>query len=71
MLHARSGLPKWVQCPSRDPSTKMLTCPPKITNPQLRERMTNFGAGLSRVAGIVPQESNVLLLLNDGIGMSP
>lgn len=39
----------------------------KITNPQLRERMTNFGAGLSRVAGIVPQESNVLLLLNDGI----
>lgn len=33
--------------------------------------MTNFGAGLSRVAGIVPQESNVLLLLNDGIGMSP
>lgn len=49
----------------------MLTCPPKITNPQLRERMTNFGAGLSRVAGIVPQESNVLLLLNDGIGMSP
>ncbi|RDX48303.1 acetyl-CoA synthetase-like protein [Lentinus brumalis] len=39
----------------------------KITNPQLRERAANFGAGLVRVAGLVPQEFNVLLLLNDGI----
>ncbi|RPD65968.1 acetyl-CoA synthetase-like protein [Lentinus tigrinus ALCF2SS1-7] len=39
----------------------------KITNPQLRERIANFGAGLAKVAGLVPQESNVLLLLNDGI----
>ncbi|KAH9946257.1 acetyl-CoA synthetase-like protein [Epithele typhae] len=39
----------------------------KITNPQLRERIANFGAGLARGAGLVPQESNVLLLLNDSI----
>ena len=45
--------------------------PKQITNPQLRERVANFGAGLATVAGLVPQESNVLLLLNDGIGMLP
>ncbi|KAI0747958.1 acetyl-CoA synthetase-like protein [Daedaleopsis nitida] len=39
----------------------------KITNPQLRERAANFGAGLTRAASLVPQDSNVLLLLNDGI----
>ena len=42
--------------------------PFQITNPQLRERIRNIGAGLTRVAGLVPQESNVLLLLNDSIG---
>ncbi len=47
----------------------MTRSPKQITNPQLRERAANFGAGLVRVAGLVPQESNVLLLLNDGIGM--
>ncbi|CDO70739.1 hypothetical protein BN946_scf184798.g54 [Trametes cinnabarina] len=39
----------------------------KITNPELRERVANIGAGLMRLAGLAPQESNVLLLLNDGI----
>ncbi|CAL1704252.1 unnamed protein product [Somion occarium] len=39
----------------------------KITNPQLRQRVSAFGTGLIRVAGLDPEESNVLLLLNDGI----
>ncbi|KAI9064259.1 acetyl-CoA synthetase-like protein [Trametes sanguinea] len=39
----------------------------KITNPELRARVANIGAGLMRLAGLAPQESNVLLLLNDGI----
>ncbi|KAI0374715.1 acetyl-CoA synthetase-like protein [Pilatotrama ljubarskyi] len=38
----------------------------KITNPELRARAANVGAGLMRLAGLAPQESNVLLLLNDG-----
>lgn len=40
----------------------------QITNPQLRERVANLGAGLTRAVGLVPQESNVLLLLNDSVG---
>ncbi|KAI0336359.1 acetyl-CoA synthetase-like protein [Cubamyces sp. BRFM 1775] len=39
----------------------------KITNPELRSRVTNVGAGLMQLAGLSPQESNVLLLLNDGL----
>ncbi|KAH9854063.1 acetyl-CoA synthetase-like protein [Lenzites betulinus] len=39
----------------------------KITNPELRTRVTNVGAGLIHLAGLAPQESNVLLLLNDGL----
>ncbi|GBE82392.1 acetyl-CoA synthetase-like protein [Sparassis crispa] len=39
----------------------------KITNPELRERVSSFANGLVRYAGLVPQESNVLLLLNDSI----
>ncbi|KAH9930996.1 uncharacterized protein B0H18DRAFT_992194 [Fomitopsis serialis] len=39
----------------------------KITNPELRDRAAAFGAGLIMTAKVVPQESNVLLLLNDGI----
>lgn len=39
----------------------------QITNPQLRQRVSAFGTGLIRVAGLDPEESNVLLLLNDGI----
>ncbi|OBZ75164.1 Long-chain-fatty-acid--CoA ligase 5 [Grifola frondosa] len=39
----------------------------KITNPELRERVSAFGSGIIRLAGLAPQESNVLLLLNDGI----
>ncbi|OCH95584.1 acetyl-CoA synthetase-like protein [Obba rivulosa] len=39
----------------------------KITNPQLRERAAAFGNGLIEVVGLVPKESNVLLLLNDSI----
>lgn len=40
----------------------------QITNPQLKERVSAFGSGLIRYAGLVPQESNVLLLLNDSLG---
>ncbi|TFY55151.1 hypothetical protein EVJ58_g8424, partial [Rhodofomes roseus] len=39
----------------------------KITNPELRDRAAAFGTGLISAAKLVPQESNVLLLLNDGI----
>ncbi|KAL1947959.1 hypothetical protein VTO73DRAFT_13683 [Trametes versicolor] len=39
----------------------------KITNPELRARVANVGAGLLRLTGIAPQESNVLLLLNDSL----
>ncbi|KAF9821700.1 hypothetical protein IEO21_00546 [Rhodonia placenta] len=39
----------------------------KITNPELREKVAAFGSGLISTAGLAPQESNVLLLLNDGI----
>jgi hypothetical protein len=41
----------------------------QATNPQLVERITALGNGLVRFAGLVPNESNVLLLLNDSIGM--
>ncbi|KAH8107160.1 acetyl-CoA synthetase-like protein [Cristinia sonorae] len=39
----------------------------KITNLQLRERAVNLGSGLIKAAGLEPEESNVLLLLNDSI----
>ncbi|KZT74192.1 hypothetical protein DAEQUDRAFT_807867 [Daedalea quercina L-15889] len=39
----------------------------KITNPELRDRAAAFGTGLILSAKLTPQESNVLLLLNDGI----
>ncbi|KII89018.1 hypothetical protein PLICRDRAFT_29438 [Plicaturopsis crispa FD-325 SS-3] len=39
----------------------------KITNAALKERVSALGTGLIRAAGLVPHESNVLLLLNDGI----
>ncbi|KAH9951269.1 acetyl-CoA synthetase-like protein [Amylocystis lapponica] len=38
----------------------------KITNLQLRSRVSALGSGLIH-AGLVPHESNVLLLLNDGL----
>lgn len=41
----------------------------QISNPQLKERISAFGSGLVRFAGLVPHEDNVLLLLNDGLGM--
>lgn len=40
----------------------------KITNPELIGRVTAFGTGLIKLAGLVPEDSNVLLLLNDGLG---
>lgn len=43
---------------------------PQLTNPELRQRVSAFAAGLIRVAELVPGESNVLLLLNDGLGAS-
>ncbi|KAJ8475403.1 hypothetical protein ONZ51_g6581 [Trametes cubensis] len=39
----------------------------KTTNPELRTRVANVGAGLVQLAGLSPQESNVLLLLDDGL----
>jgi len=39
----------------------------KIANPQLRERASAFATGLVRLANLRPQDSNVLMLLNDGI----
>ena len=40
----------------------------QLTNPELRRRVSALGAGLIKVAGLVPEDSNVLLLLNDGLG---
>ncbi|KAJ7582810.1 acetyl-CoA synthetase [Mycena floridula] len=39
----------------------------KITNSALQDRVAAFGTGLLRLAGVQANESNVLLLLNDGI----
>ncbi|KZP20846.1 acetyl-CoA synthetase-like protein [Athelia psychrophila] len=39
----------------------------KITNPQLKSRISAFASGLIKYAGLVPHDSNVLLLLNDGL----
>ncbi|PCH38668.1 acetyl-CoA synthetase [Wolfiporia cocos MD-104 SS10] len=39
----------------------------RITNPELRERVAAFGTGLIQSTNLAPQESNVLLLLNDSI----
>ncbi|KZT03502.1 acetyl-CoA synthetase-like protein [Laetiporus sulphureus 93-53] len=39
----------------------------RITNPELRDRVAAFGTGLINSTKLIPQESNVLLLLNDGI----
>ncbi|KDQ33577.1 hypothetical protein PLEOSDRAFT_1091549 [Pleurotus ostreatus PC15] len=39
----------------------------KITNSRLQERISAFGTGLIRLAGLQPNESNVLLALNDGL----
>ncbi|KAL5490430.1 hypothetical protein ACEPAI_5263 [Sanghuangporus weigelae] len=39
----------------------------EITNEKLRSRSTALANGLVRFAGLQPKESNVLLLLNDGI----
>jgi hypothetical protein len=41
----------------------------KITNPQLNARAAALGSGLIRTAGL-SHESNVLLLLNDSLGVS-
>ncbi|KAH8117503.1 hypothetical protein DFH11DRAFT_1700279 [Phellopilus nigrolimitatus] len=38
-----------------------------ITNEKLKARVAALGTGFVRVAGLLPKESNVLLLLNDGI----
>ncbi|KAI0818899.1 hypothetical protein BC629DRAFT_1579348 [Irpex lacteus] len=39
----------------------------KITNQELLKRVSAFGTGLVKQAGLVPGDSNVLLLLNDGL----
>ncbi|KAI0693739.1 acetyl-CoA synthetase-like protein [Cytidiella melzeri] len=39
----------------------------KTTNPALLQRVSAVGTGLVKVAGLVPEDSNVLLLLNDGL----
>lgn len=40
----------------------------KITNTALLARVQATAAGFMRLAKFVPEESNVLLLLNDGLG---
>jgi hypothetical protein len=42
----------------------------QISNAQLKERISAFGSGLVRFTGLVPHEDNVLLLLNDGLGVA-
>lgn len=39
----------------------------KATNAAIKDRVNAFGAGLIRVAGLAPKDSNVLILLNDGL----
>ncbi|EKM55644.1 uncharacterized protein PHACADRAFT_161674 [Phanerochaete carnosa HHB-10118-sp] len=39
----------------------------RLTNPELRRRVSAIGTGLLKVASLTPGESNVLLLLNDGL----
>lgn len=41
---------------------------PQITNHSFQDRVAAVGTGLLRLAGLKPQESTVLLLLNDCIG---
>jgi long-chain acyl-CoA synthetase len=43
----------------------------QITNAELLIRINNVAAGLMRLARLAPGESNVLLLLNDGLGRYP
>jgi long-chain acyl-CoA synthetase len=40
----------------------------QITNHMLQDRVAAFGTGLLRLAGLRPQQSQVLLALNDSIG---
>lgn len=39
----------------------------KLTNPELRQRISALGTALVKVVGLTPGDSNVLLLLNDGL----
>lgn len=43
-------------------------CTLQISNNQLKGRISAFGSGIIKTAGLIPHESNVLLLLNDGLG---
>jgi hypothetical protein len=40
----------------------------QIHNVQLQERALSFGGGLASAVHLVPNESTVLLLLNDSVG---
>ena len=40
----------------------------QITNENLKRRVEALGTGLVRNAGLVPEKSSVLLLLNDSFG---
>jgi hypothetical protein len=42
----------------------------QITNENLKRRVEALGTGLVRNAGLVPEKSSVLLLLNDSLGAS-
>ncbi|KAG5644993.1 hypothetical protein DXG03_007270 [Asterophora parasitica] len=39
----------------------------RLTNRTLQDRVASFGTGLLRLAGLKPQQSTVLVLLNDGL----
>lgn len=40
----------------------------QISNSQLKARVAAVAKGLVKIVGLVPKESNTLLLLNDGLG---
>ncbi|KAG6919987.1 hypothetical protein DXG01_013336 [Tephrocybe rancida] len=42
----------------------------RLTNHTLQDRVASFGTGLLRLVGLKPHQSQVLILLNDGLGRS-
>lgn len=67
MPHERSGLPRSALL-LIEYCVHSLSDTVQITNSQLRDRISAFGTGLVRLAGLHPNESSVLLFLDDGIG---
>lgn len=70
MHHAHSGPPRFCSFLTTATVADHGISFAKISNTQLRARISAFGSGLVKHAGLVPHESNVLLLLNDSLGPS-